>query len=136
MKSTGELENEIRKSATAKLLEEEEFEAPDVSGYLSGLLHRCGLTVQEVVLRCNLDRSYAYQMFNGVRRPTRGFLLKLALVLRLDEEETQRLLKLAGQQPLYVRNRRDAAVFYAIAHRLTVEKTEALLSELGEEGLS
>ena len=47
-------------------------------------------------------------------------------------EETQRLLKIAGRQPLYARERRDAAVLYALTHGLTVEKTDALLESLGE----
>ena len=135
MKSTQELEHQIRQSRDTLLLREDAFSAPNLAVYLNSLLHDHGLSVQDVVVRCNLDRSYAYQLFNGTRRPTRNFLLRLSLVLRLREDEAQRLLKIAGRQTLYARTRRDAAVLYALTHDLTAEETQDLLAELGEEGL-
>ena len=135
MKSTEELEHQIRESATPQVLTGEDYALPPLPIYLNSLLHRHGLTVQDVVIACNLDRSYGYQLFNGTRRPTRNFLLRLALLLKLEEDEAQRLLKIAGRQPLYARSRRDAAVLYARTHRLTAEKTDELLESLGEEAL-
>lgn len=136
MKSTQELEHQIRQSETPEVLAGEAFGLPDLPGYLSGLLGEHGMTVGEVVLRCNLERSYGYQLFNGTRRPTRNFLLRLALLLGLGEEETQRLLKIAGRPALYARSRRDGAVLYAITHRLSGEAADELLRDLGEEGLA
>ena len=104
--------------------------------YLNGLLREHRLSVQDVVVKCCLDRSYGYQLFNGTRRPTRDFLLRLALLLRLGEAQVQRLLKIAGRQPLYARSRRDAAVLYALTHSLTLEGTQELLVRLGEEELA
>lgn len=135
MKSTQELENQIRQSQEPSLLEGELFSVPDLAAYLNQLLSSRNLSVQDVVISCNLDRSYGYQLFNGTRKPTRDFLLRLALLLHLSEEITQQLLKIAGRQPLYARNRRDAAVLYALTHDLTEEETEMLLDGLGEEGL-
>ena len=135
MKSTQELEHQIRNSATAQVLTGADYTMPSLPIYLSSLLHRHRLTVQDVVVRCNLDRSYAYQLFNGTRRPSRDFLLRLALLLKLGEDEAQRLLKIAGRQPLYARSRRDAAVLYGLTHDLTEEAVQDLLAELGEEGL-
>ena len=135
MKSTQELEHQIRNSTTTQALTGADYTMPSPPIYLSSLLHRHRLTVQDVVVRCNLDRSYAYQLVNGTRRPSRGFLLRLALLLKLGEDEAQRLLKIAGRQPLYARSRRDAAVLYALTHRLTAEKTDELLESLGEEAL-
>ena len=134
MKSTKELEHQIRKSTTAQVLAGTDYTMPSLPIYLNSLLHRHGLTVQDVVVACNLDRSYGYQLFNGTRRPSRELLLRLALLLKLGEE-AQRLLKIAGRQPLYARSRRDAAVLYALTHRLTAEKTDELLESLGEEAL-
>ena len=133
--STKELEHQIRESWEPSLLTGDVFSIPDLLVYLTDLLHQRGLTVQDVVVGCNLDRSYGYQLFNGTRRPTRNFLLRLALLLRLSDEEAQRLLNIAGRQPLYVRRRRDAAVLYALSHGLTVEETEELLEDIGEDGL-
>lgn len=135
MKSTQELEHQIRQSKEPALLMEDTFSAPDLAAYLRELLSDHDLSVQDVVIGCRLDRSYGYQLFNGTRKPTRNFLLRLALLLKLQEEETQRLLKIAERQPLYARNRRDAAVLYGLTHGLTADETQELLVGLGEEGL-
>ena len=136
MQSTQELEHAIRESKEPSILKEDVFSMPDLAAYLNGLLQERHLTVQDIVVRCNLDRSYGYQLFNGTRKPTRNFLLRLALLLNLEEAVAQRLLNLAGRQPLYARNRRDAAVLYSLSHGLTLEEAEALLADLGEEGLA
>ena len=136
MQSTQELEHTIRESKEPSILKEDVFSMPDLAAYLNGLLQERHLTVQDIVVRCNLDRSYGYQLFNGTRKPTRNFLLRLALLLNLEEAVAQRLLNLAGRQPLYARNRRDAAVLYSLSHGLTLEEAEALLADLGEEGLA
>ena len=136
MKSTQELEHRIRHSQDPSLLKEDMFSTPSLAVYLNGLLYGHGLSVQDVVVGCNLDRSYGYQLFNGTRRPTRDFLLRLALWLHLSEGEAQRLLKIAGRQPLYARSRRDAAVLYGLSHDLSAEKTQELLAGLGEAGLA
>ena len=135
MKSTKELEHQIRESTTAQALAGDDYVSPSFPIYLNSLLHRHGLTIQDVVVACNLDRSYGYQLFNGTRRPSREFLLRLALLLKLGEDAAQRLLKIAGRQPLYARNRRDAAVLYALTHGLSAEKTDELLANLGEGAL-
>lgn len=136
MRTTKELEHQIRKSTTAQVLTGADYTMPSLPIYLNNLLHRHRLTVQDVVVQCNMDRSYAYQLFNGTRRPSRDFLLRLALLLKLGEDEAQRLLKIAGRQPLYARSRRDAAVLYGLTHNLTADATQDLLAELGEEGLA
>ena len=136
MRATEELEHQIRGSRTPSALAGAEFDQPELAAHLADLLQIRGLTVQDVIVRCNLDRSYGYQLFNGTRRPTRDFLLRLSLLLRLEEREVQRLLKIAARPVLYARNRRDAAVLYGLAHGLTLEETETLLRSLGEEGLT
>ena len=135
MKSTQELEHQIRQSKEPSLLMEDTFSAPDLATYLRELLTGHNLSVQDVVVGCRLDRSYGYQLFNGTRKPTRNFLLRLALLLKLEEAETQRLLKIANRQPLYARNRRDAAVLYGLTHGLTADAMQELLIGLGEDGL-
>lgn len=135
MKTTGELEQEIRQADSPSPLSAEEFGLPPLPEYLRDLLAERGVTVGDVVVRCGLDRSYAYQLFNGTRRPTRNFLLLLSLTLGLEEGEAQRLLKLAGRPPLYARDRRDAGVLYALSHGLSPEEADSLLLAMEQEGL-
>lgn len=135
MKSTGELEHEIREARSPEALAGGDFHLPPLPEHLNRLLEERGLTVRDVILRCNLDRGYAYQLFNGTRRPTREFLVLFAVTLGLGEAEAQRLLKIGGRPPLYARDRRDAGILYALSHGFGAERTDALLRELGQEGL-
>lgn len=135
MKATGELEHGIREASSPEVLAEDGFRLPPLPEYLNGLLEEREWSLRDVILRCNLDRSYAYQLFNGTRRPTRDFLVLLALILGLDEAGTQRLLKIAGRPVLYARDPRDAGLLYALSHGLTAEDADALLRNQGREGL-
>lgn len=135
MKPTGELEHEIIDSVEPQLLAGTEFSPPGAADYLGELLRRRGVPVKDIIRRCNLERSYGYQLFNGTRRPTRDILMVLSLELGLSGEETRRLFELAGRAPLYARRRRDAAVLYGLSHRLSPADVHELLLELGEEGL-
>lgn len=130
MKTTRELEHQIRSSKGPSVLQSEDFSAPTLRDYLRELLAARDLTPGEAIQLCNLDRGYGYQMFNGIRRPTREMLLTLSIQLQLTEREAQRLLKLAGRPALYARSRRDAAVLYCLSHRLTPAESEELLHEV------
>ena len=134
MKPTDELEQEIREAGSPSSLAADGF-GPPLPEYLRGLLAEKGATVGDIIVRCGLDRSYAYQLFNGTRRPTRDFLVLLSLSLGLEEAEAQRLLKIAGRPPLYARDRRDAAALYALSHGLSPEEADGLFRDLGQEGL-
>ena len=104
MKSTQELEHQIRQSKEPSLLMEDTFSAPDLATYLRELLTGHNLSVQDVVVGCRLDRSYGYQLFNGTRKPTRNFLLRLALLYGLTHGLTadamQELLIGLGEEGL------------------------------------
>lgn len=128
MKTTHELEQKIRAGKDLSVLDSGDFSAPELSDYLHTILEAHGMTVIQAIQRCNLDRSYGYQLFNGTRRPTRDVLLTLAVQLGLTEQEAQRLLKLAGRPVLYARNRRDAAILYCLSHHLSPAETEELLA--------
>ncbi len=125
----------IYSSKDPSVLDSGEFSVLELSDYLHTLLRERDMTVIQAVQLCNLERSYGYQLFNGTRRPTRDMLLILSFHLQLGAKQTQRLLKLAGRPSLYARNRRDAALLYAMSHRLTLDETEELLSELEEDSL-
>ena len=53
----------------------------------------------------------------------------------MDVEQTQHYLRLLQLARLDPRNYRDAAVLYAIGREMDVERTQALLMEIGEKGL-
>lgn len=135
MRSTQELEQEIRSCPDPTALSGEDYDLPPLEEYLSGLMKDRGLSVRDAIKACNLERSYGYQIFNGTRRPTRNVLLTLALALHLSEDGAQRLLKVGGRPVLYARNRWDAVVLYALSHNLGPEGANEILRSIEEEAL-
>jgi hypothetical protein len=65
------------------------------SEYLAQLMEQYKLLKQEVIEMANLERSFGYQIFSGLRNPKRDTLIRIALVMKLSLTETQRLLKIA-----------------------------------------
>lgn len=132
MISTEELMHRIKEEKTGDMsfLEKKEFDCPDITVYLCDLLAEHKKEVKEVIRQLGLERTYGYQMFNGTRKPTRNFLIRLAVLLGLTVEETNRLLKIGKKEILYPRIKEDAVVIYAIEKKLPLEELEEILEEL------
>ncbi len=135
MKPTKELINQIknRKEGDMEFLEAQDFKCPQIQYYLSDLLREGGISSREFIREMNLERSYGYQILNGNRRPSRELLVRTALLLRLNLEETQRLLKIGKREVLYPRVRKDALAIYAIEKKLSLREYLELLEEHGND---
>ncbi len=103
----------------------------DLSEHLSLLLSAKKLHKADVVRDSLLDRVYLYQIFAGKRFPSRSKLIAIAFGLHLSLEETQKLLKISENRELYVRDERDAVIFYALQRGLDIFDTNELLYERG-----
>lgn len=128
MKSTDELLNLLQNLDIEEFKKEDSFQNINISEYLNELLQTQGLSPRDIIIKLNMERSYAYQILKGRRNPTRNFLIRIALLCQLTVDETQKLLT-AG-------NRFDAAVLYCIQHKLNEEELNELLLDIGEEMLS
>lgn len=64
------------------------------SEYLSALSEEKGMSKAEVIHQSGIPRTYAYQLYQGTRRPSRDKVLILAIVLGCTIEECDRLLTL------------------------------------------
>lgn len=111
---------------------EDEIRNIDLQTYLNELLIRARLTIPEIIVKASISRSLTYQIFNGQRSPNRNLLIRLALVMKLDVKETQRLLRIARKGELYPRIQRDAAIIYCIQNSYSMKDTNQLLEDLGE----
>lgn len=119
---TSQLEEQISK--------EEEFNeelinencCPDFCTVIAEHLNKKGISRGELIKRMNIDRNYGYQLLNGTRRPTRNHTIQIGLLLELDIDSFQNLLKAAKKKPLYVRDMFDAKVFYAVKHKMAFDK--------------
>lgn len=101
------------------------------AGHLKMLLEQKGLRRADVIRDSGLDEAYVYQLFKGEKRPSRDKLIALAFGLHLDEEETQRMLKLGGYSELYSRLERDAVILFAILHEKSIDEVNDLLYDNG-----
>lgn len=95
---------------------------PELCAMIIGYMDEKGVTRAELIKRLNLDRNYGYQLLNGTRNPRRNHLIQIGLLLELDIEQFQRMLKTAKKKPLYVRDLFDAKVFFAVKHKMRFEK--------------
>ena len=96
-KSTDELLKILKskKSYAEYLREEPVFYTGSLEEELEKLAEKKGLTKAEVIERSGLDRTYAYQIFSGRRKPARDKLLALGFGMGLALEEMQKLLKVS-----------------------------------------
>lgn len=135
MKPTKELINQIknRKKGDMDFLKEQAFKEVQIQYYLADLLREKGVSRGEFIREMNLERSYGYQILNGNRKPSREILIRTALLLDLDLEKTQRLLKIGKREILYPRVKKDALVIYAIEKELSLREYLELLEEYGNE---
>ena len=112
-----------------KLREEKNFDeqlvlgskAPDIHILINKYIAEKNAAHADIIRKLNVERCYGYQLLNGKRVPTRTQLVKIALMLKLTFEETQKLLKVAGKESLYARNLTDAKIIHAIEHDLSYD---------------
>ena len=105
----------------------------DLAGYLQELLAEKGLKQADVVREASLNPTFGWQVFVGQRGASRNKILQIALAMRLDLRETNRLLKIAGHNELYCKIRRDAIVIFCVDKDYTLQETNETLYEFGEE---
>ena len=91
---------------------------PELPEVLSRYIKEKEMTKADVIRALNVARNYGYQILNGTRPVTRNILLQISLILKLDIDQINYLLRLAEKPQLYVRNIVDARVFYAVKHNM------------------
>ena len=111
---------------------ESEINTIDLQTYLYELIEKAGYTIPQIIEKASIGRSLAYQIFNWQRTPNRNLIIRLALIMKLTLEETQRLLKIAKRGELYPRIQRDAAIIFCIQHKYSLIDTNELLENLSE----
>ena len=113
----------------------ENAEVPDQSlpDYLFELLDK--LKRADVMRGSGLNGTVVYDIFSGKSRPGHDHAVMLALGLKANLRETQRILRLAGAGELWCKRRRDAVLIWCIEHGLTRAETDDELYRLGEKTL-
>lgn len=134
MKTTTEL-------IESHILSEEDFEnfslqyetdmvEMSLSEYLIQLLEKYHITRKEIIERTYIDLIYGYQIFNGTKqKPSRDYLLQLALAFPLTVTETNHLLYYGASNALYPRVKRDAYIMFALHNHYSIHDVNQFLSD-------
>ncbi len=102
---------------------------PALGDHLNRLLAEKNMTIADVNKEAQLDRKYIYQIFDGRKNASRDKLIAIAYGLHLSADETQTLLKISGNEPLYAKERRDTIILWALKHGKNMRETNELLYE-------
>jgi len=132
-KSTEELLHELRSSTKIeKFIDNNKIEMlyDSYNVYLNSLLIHKNITKADVVKGSHLNRAYVYQIFLGIKMPSRDKVIALSFGLRLTFDETQSFLKKSGYRELYPRDERDSVVIYSHERKLDIRKANELLYDL------
>ena len=100
--------------------------------YLSRLMEEKQVSVSHLISNACISKTYAYQFVSGERLPGRDIVLRIALAMRLDTNDTQRLLTLAGKGILYPKTRRDAGILFCFQKKMSLDETNSFLEDIGE----
>jgi hypothetical protein len=104
---------------------------PALPQFLSELCLCKDIPQTKLFWEADIEKSHGYQIFKGRRRLSRDNALKIALVLRLDVAETQRLLTVSMNSQLYPFVPRDAAILYCLHHGTDYMDVQERLYDLG-----
>ncbi len=135
IETTSTLFNKLSNRKDGEALLSQKQTSPTCARLLQEILEKAKMSIPEWIAGADISKSYGYQVLRGERTPGRDILLRTALVVRLSLKETQRLLAVGGCGALYPKVRRDAAVIFALNHKMTLWETEELISSLPERSL-
>ena len=138
-KSTGELLDSLMKSDDIDAYLEgnrADFTNRTLSALLTTILENKGLVKSDVIHKTEMSEVMGYQIFSGVRKPSRDSLISICIAMQLELSEVQDLLKYAGFGLLYPRNVRDSVLIHGICKKLTVPQINELLFDRNEKTLN
>ena len=132
-KTTEELLEILKSSSLEAYLKnnDDELIKNPLSNYLNALLDEKNLKKAAVIEKSGIFNIYAYQIFSGVKIPSRDKLICLCMGMDLTIDETQTLLKYSGYALLYPRNMRDSVIISALKSHDSVIRCNIMLDELG-----
>lgn len=133
--STQDFENRLYESLSL----DDIFAAPEIVNinlrdYLNEMLETQGLVRKEVISEARINETYGWELFCvGKKKPSRNKLLALAFAMKLNPDQTRRLLRHGEASALYAKDKRDAAILLALHHGLKLVECDDLLFRNGFE---
>lgn len=138
MKDTNNLRQELMETPDLdKFLSEnqESFNRESVCDSLNRLFKKRQIQKATLAKQSGMSEVYLHQVFAGRRCPSRSRLICLCFGLQATVEETQELLRQCGFAQLYLRDRRDAIIFYGLTNGMDLFAVNDKLFAENEETL-
>lgn len=133
-KSTAELLQILKNSPNPAAYLEQEKEnltTCPLPEYLNALCARKNTTPAQCIKASGLDRTYAYQIFNGTKLPSRNKVIALGFGFCLSLADMQEMLKCTGYPALYAKSERDSVIIFALHHGCSLIDLNDLLFQMG-----
>lgn len=92
------------------------FRTQELTETITLLCKEKKLSKAALAKRSCISEVYLHQILSGKRFPSRDRLLCLCFGLGLDQQETEKLLKLGGFAQLYPKEKRDAVILHGLSH--------------------
>jgi hypothetical protein len=108
----------------------DDFLDEDIQVFFTQALEQSGRSKADVIRRANISRTYGYQLMDGKRLGKRDYYLSLAIAMKLDLTQTQRMLAVTHCGGLHALIKRDAAVIFAVNHGYDNESTYTFMEDL------
>lgn len=108
---------------------------PSLSACLNELMGPSGLSATALAELASLHRSSVFRILSGDTTPSRNVLLSLAIVLELEYEEVQTLLKCGECAPLSGSRPRDVMILDGLVKKKSLGDIDEQLREAGHKGL-
>lgn len=139
MKSTSQLMDELMKASNiGEYLKanSEHMISDELSVYLTNILEKKGFVKAAVIKKSELSEVMGYQIFSGVRNPSRDSLISVCVAMELDINEIQEILKVASFAELYPKSKRDSIIINGIGNKKSVAQINETLYENEESTLN
>ena len=132
---TNELLNEIiETSSLDNFFATNHLNMYSLKDYLDILIEDRGLKSSDVIKESGINYTYGYEIFTGRKTsPSRDLILMLALTIKCNLDEVNRLLKISNNSELYSKCKRDVILIYAILHCLSIVETNVELHRFGQD---
>lgn len=95
--------------------------------YFEKIFKEKGLSKSAVIKNADLDRTYAYEILRGDKKPSRDKILQLCIGANFTLSETNKALKIGNCGELYPKVTRDSIIIFGLNKNLDILRVNELL---------
>lgn len=137
-KNTEKILNQLGgdKSFTEILNENKEsFSYKSIGQYILDEIQKQKTTKAKIIRESGINKRFFFSITSDKKRPSRRYVIRIFLALRLSLNDIQWYLKACDYPQLYARDKRDAVIIYCINHKIGVQECNTMLNKVGLENL-